>query len=324
MGKQRALEKSYPNLSKGQSKKLTNKLYTGSKNKSIQAKEELVKHGYDPQKLEVTRKKGSNSKDHSQYKALLIRKSLERKVTKETRNLTPITTNSIPYSSTPASGVDEDSWTRYIPVYGSSVDAYDAFSEERYFMGTIHTLLAVSDVFLVKSLFTGIGKAVIRKGLFQGTKKYFGVNMSQKAGASISRLRNLGVFPPSGGAVHHWAIPDWYIRQNSWIAPFANQAWNFKYFKDMPTHMRWAHGLAFPSQNLAKIPYWKYVYPFSSTPDWFRFGVLPKSLKLIPDDNEKNTSTNKKHTKLPPKQSKPMKQYKPHKPKGKQTDCPKF
>ncbi|TXD83454.1 hypothetical protein ESY86_09525 [Subsaximicrobium wynnwilliamsii] len=62
-----------------------------------------------------------------------------------------------------ASGVSSDSWTRYIPVYGSGVDAYDSFSRGDYWTGAMHTALAISDVFLVKSLVVGAGKFVVRQ-----------------------------------------------------------------------------------------------------------------------------------------------------------------
>lgn len=74
-----------------------------------------------------------------------------------------------------ASGISSDSWQRYVPVWGSGVDAYDAFSSGDWGWGIAHSALAISDVFLVKSLVTGAGKAIVRQGIKetveQGTKQ---------------------------------------------------------------------------------------------------------------------------------------------------------
>ena len=61
-----------------------------------------------------------------------------------------------------ASGVSDDSLLRYIPVVGSALDARDAFGRGDWGWGIVHSALAVSDVFLVKSIVTGVGKMAFR------------------------------------------------------------------------------------------------------------------------------------------------------------------
>jgi hypothetical protein len=61
-----------------------------------------------------------------------------------------------------ASGVSNSSLWRYVPIIGSGLDSYDAFSKGEYLKGTAYLALAVSDVFLVKSLAVGTGKFALR------------------------------------------------------------------------------------------------------------------------------------------------------------------
>lgn len=61
-----------------------------------------------------------------------------------------------------ASGISDSSLLRYVPVLGSGLDAYDSFSRGDYWTGAFHTALAISDVFLVKAIFTGAAKGGIK------------------------------------------------------------------------------------------------------------------------------------------------------------------
>lgn len=70
-----------------------------------------------------------------------------------------------------ASGISSGSWQRYVPVWGSGVDAYDAFSRGDTWTGIGHSLLAISDVFLVKSLVVGAGKFTVRQFAKQAAKE---------------------------------------------------------------------------------------------------------------------------------------------------------
>ncbi|MBL7818777.1 MAG: RHS repeat-associated core domain-containing protein [Saprospiraceae bacterium] len=184
----------------------------------------------------------------------------------------------------PASGVSENSLARYVPVVGSSLDAYDAFSRGDYLKGAGHTLLAVSDVFLVKAVFTGIGKAVIRKGLMDGTKHYLGVGMSHTYGATTKRLAKVGL--DMSGYKHHWLISQALMKKYPSLLKYGNQSWNLTKFSSQSAHMRWAHGTKYGLDP--KIIGWELMYPFSSTPEWLKFGIYPKILGhyMADDDND--------------------------------------
>ncbi|MFY8188981.1 MAG: RHS repeat domain-containing protein [Flavobacterium sp.] len=171
-----------------------------------------------------------------------------------------------------ASGVSSDSWQRYVPVWGSGLDAYDAFSRGDWGWGIVHSALAISDVFLVKSLFTGIGKAVVRHGLKNGSKKYFGVGMSHSYSATVSRLQKLNVYTSNGKQFkHHWAISQELMQRYPRLLPLGNQTWNLKIFSSQASHMRWAHGQKYLG---IKYPFAKALYPITSTPTWFRTGAI--------------------------------------------------
>lgn len=194
------------------------------------------------------------------------------------------------------SGVAKDSLQRYAPVWGSSLDAYDAFHRGDWGWGITHSLLAVSDVFLIKSVFTGIGKAILRQGLRQGTKKYFGIGMSHSYGATVSRLKKLGVYKnkgkyidqsefltkmmerypklfPKGEYKHHWLISQELMKRYPRLLPLGNQTWNLTKFRSQAAHMRWAHGQVY--KGLGYNPMLtKILYPITSTPVWFKTSVI--------------------------------------------------
>ncbi len=159
-----------------------------------------------------------------------------------------------------------------IPIWGSGRAAINDFQNGDYVWGTVNTALAVSDVFLVKSLATGIGKAVWKAGLKEGATKYFGIGMSHNYGATVSRLRKLGV--DMSGYKHHWLISQEAMAARPWLKPIGNQTWNLTRFNSQVSHMRWAHGNAFPSLGLGRIPLWQAWYPISSTPTWFKSGIV--------------------------------------------------
>lgn len=66
--------------------------------------------------------------------------------------------NSTPATTTDGLHIDLVS---LIPIYGSGRQAYRDFKSGHYVWGTINTALAISDVFLVKSLVTVAGKVVV-------------------------------------------------------------------------------------------------------------------------------------------------------------------
>ena len=66
------------------------------------------------------------------------------------------------------------------------------FLDGGYYWAAINTGMVISDVFLVKSVFGGIGKAILKKGIVGGSKRYFGYGMSHEYGASVGRWKDLG------------------------------------------------------------------------------------------------------------------------------------
>ena len=70
--------------------------------------------------------------------------------------------------------------TRYVPIYGSVMDARESFEDGRWGWGIFHTVLAITDVVPVKTLITVGVKAVGKKILFKEV-----VEEGAKAGAKV-------------------------------------------------------------------------------------------------------------------------------------------
>jgi hypothetical protein len=113
----------------------------------------------------------------------------------------------------PARGLSEDSAWRYMPVVGSGADAIDAFDRGDTWTGVAHTALAISDVFLVKSLATAGIKGAIKLGshTWRATRRW-----AVQKGYALPYQD-----------IHHWAIPrnQWDKKIPNWLK---NQPWNFK------------------------------------------------------------------------------------------------
>ena len=61
-------------------------------------------------------------------------------------------------------GFGDGGWKSYIPVFGSSREAYHDFENGNWGWGIFHTALTISDIFLIKSAVTAVGKG-ISKGI---------------------------------------------------------------------------------------------------------------------------------------------------------------
>ena len=188
--------------------------------------------------------------------------------------------------------------TAFIPVYGDGRDAIDAFQHGQYIRSAVNTALAISDLILVRSIYNTMSRLVIEEGIVAGTKRYFGIGVrgprsgprwanepfSHSFEPAKNRLRSLG-FDMSGHQ-HHWLIQQDVMRRNPWLKPIGNQHWNFSKFENKIIHRRWGHGQSFiNSGGKGKIIGWQLWYPFSSTPNWFKFGLLPQTLRLYPNDD---------------------------------------
>jgi len=113
-------------------------------------------------------------------------------------------------------------WEGAVPVWGSGKSAVHHFEEGHWGRGTLYSVLAVSDVFLVKALVTGAGKIVFRGGL----KHLVKVGGSHTHGATTSWMKDQGL-KQVGQQAHHWLIPrkQWGRRVPDVIK---NQPWNYK------------------------------------------------------------------------------------------------
>ena len=116
-----------------------------------------------------------------------------------------------------------------IPIWGSGRAAVDHFQNGNYWQGTFYTAMAVSDVFLVKSIATGLAKGGLKlagSSSWGATRKYY--------------LKN--GFAKPNQPLHHWLI-----QQNGRLGKhlpnsFKNQMWNLKSFSTASMHMRAGHG----------------------------------------------------------------------------------
>ncbi|MEN2416224.1 hypothetical protein [Flavobacterium mesophilum] len=116
-----------------------------------------------------------------------------------------------------------------IPIWGSGRAAIDHFQNGNYWRGTFYKAMAISDVFLVKSIFTGLAKVGLKiagSSSWTATRKYY----LEKG------------FAKPYQPLHHWLI-----QQNGRIGKFVpnmikNQMWNLKPFATASMHMRAGHG----------------------------------------------------------------------------------
>jgi len=108
-------------------------------------------------------------------------------------------------------------WESLIPVWGSGRQAIHDFQCGNWVSGIFNTALAVSDIFLIKSLATAVGKVGVR-----GLAKTTGSHTWDATRKWMSR-QGWRDFP--GQEFHHWAIP-----QSGWgeAVPdvIKNQPWN--------------------------------------------------------------------------------------------------
>jgi RHS repeat-associated protein len=156
-------------------------------------------------------------------------------------------------------------WEGMIPVWGSGRDAINSFQEGHYVRGSVHTVVAVSDVFLVKSIATGIGKGAIKLG-------------SHSWSATSKWLTKTGWREFKGQEMHHWLI-----EQNSEIGKLIpneikNQPWNLMEMPSKEVHQS-LHGVGKDSFDLAE-------YLWYGTPDWAKEAGISTVGRIV--NSEKN------------------------------------
>ena len=145
-------------------------------------------------------------------------------------------------------------WESLIPIWGSGRAAVDHFQNGNYWRGLGYTALAVSDVFLVKSIATGIG----RGGLMALTKNY-------KTWSSWRRFYGKEGFAEAGQHLHHWAWKRNGAKSGTNLAwKMKNHMWNLMPMKD-PAFHRAIHG--FGTMN-------RFERVWYGTPTWVKTGAF--------------------------------------------------
>ena len=148
----------------------------------------------------------------------------------------------------------------FIPIWGSGRQAINDFQTGSYAWGTVNTAVAISDVFLVKSLATGVGKGLWKCGshTWPATRKW---------------LLKIGWVEPWQPA-HHWAIP-----QSGWgeyIPDFIkNQPLNLMPMENRALHDA-VHGVGPSPFNAIE----QFLY---GTPGWFK-ALLVSGFGRVADD----------------------------------------
>jgi len=140
----------------------------------------------------------------------------------------------------------------FAPVWGSGRQAIYDVQTGHYVWGTVNTVMAASDVFLVKAAATGIAKGAWKTGgvAWSTVRRWMG-----KTGRAEARQE-----------LHHWAIP-----QGSWgkNVPnvIKNQPWNLMPMESLELHDA-IHGWG----EMSKAERLMY-----GTPDWFKALLISES-----------------------------------------------
>jgi hypothetical protein len=130
------------------------------------------------------------------------------------------TSNQVPNGNSSSVG-QPGFWESLIPVWGSGRSAVDHFENGNYWRGTGYTLLAITDVFLVKSLVVGAGKLISNTAFKTGSHSW-------KATRAWMGRKGLA---EKGQHVHHI-----FLHRNQGIGKYIvnsikNQPWNLKAIK---------------------------------------------------------------------------------------------
>ena len=140
-------------------------------------------------------------------------------------------------------GMDVGFWESMIPIWGSGKQAAEDFKCGRWGWGLFNSALAVSDVFLVKSLVTGIAKGAFKIGGSSSWK------------ATRTWLQQTGRVEYTGQHFHHWLF-----ERNQGIGKFVpdvikNQPWNLMGLPGVDqassnAFHQWLHHQANPAERL--------------------------------------------------------------------------
>ncbi len=150
-----------------------------------------------------------------------------------------------------------------IPIWGSARSAINHFQNGRWFQGSFQTAMAVSDVFLVKSIAT-----MASKGLWK-----FG---SHSWGATRKWLGKRG-YADKYQHVHHGVVEQASYRGTQWESLF-NQPWNLKPLNPKPGYSmdQWHKMIEGKLPGLNPAERWWY-----GTPDWIRYVEMSYGGRLV-------------------------------------------
>jgi RHS repeat-associated protein len=170
--------------------------------------------------------------------------------------------NTIPNQSKNQVGTLES----FIPIWGSGKQAYNDFENGDYGWGAFNTVMAISDIFLIKSIATAGAKGAFKLGShsWNSTRKWM--------------LKN-GYTKP-GQPLHHWAISQKTAKKNG-IEWLANQPWNMKAFANQSVHMAAGHGVGYQGMQA----YSKLGQLYFGTPSWIKLFSTSSSTRVIQETN---------------------------------------
>lgn len=142
-------------------------------------------------------------------------------------------------------------WVSYIPLIGSGRDAYEDFQNGRYGWAAFNTIMAISDIFLVKALFVAGGK-IAAKTAFKT-----GVHSWRATRAWLGQ---------TGQAQYRQHVHHWLLHQKQGLGKHApewlkNQPWNLMPMKN--------EGMHYLLHNAKTSIFYKFYH---GTPQWFKTG----------------------------------------------------
>lgn len=143
-----------------------------------------------------------------------------------------------------------------IPIWGSGRAAVDHFQNGNYWRAAGHTALAISDVFLVKSIVTGVAKGGVKM-----------LGKSYKTWGSYRTNYGKTGFAAPNQQLHHWAWARNGAKSGEGAGWWAkNQMWNL-----MPMESQAMHTAVHGWGRNAYGPVGQFWY---GTPTWFKASIV--------------------------------------------------
>lgn len=155
-----------------------------------------------------------------------------------------------------ASGEPVSTGESLMPVWGSGRQAVNDFSAGNYVWGSINSVGAVSDIFLIKSAATMAGKGAWKSGsaTWGATRKW------------LAKRR----YAQTGQHVHHGVVAR-EVFEGTWSEKVFNQPWNLKPLEPRPGYSMdmWHKMVEGKLPGLNPAERWWF-----GTPDWLRYAEI--------------------------------------------------